>query len=259
MVGYSWGEHDFDNLNNQVDDEDSENLDMGAGVLIPLENLGFSGPLEWVNKHGFAVRAEYRYRQSDIDNAPDFDDHIVSVGLQIPLGTSEANRPKPVAPPPAPAPAAPADSDGDGVPDNRDQCPGTPAGTQVNANGCPIQKAAPVVLKGVTFEFDSARLTAQSQDRLNNVVNALQANTSVNGMIGGHTDSIGSSSYNLDLSQRRAASVRQYLSSHGVDLARLSSQGYGETRPVAPNTKPNGSDNPAGRAQNRRVELNVVK
>lgn len=158
----------------------------------------------------------------------------------------------------AAAPEPPTDSDGDGVPDSRDKCPGTPPGTPVNRLGCPQEKQAPVVLKGVHFEFDSATLTQDAENRLDNVVNALQAAEDINVRIEGHTDSIGSAAYNLDLSQRRADSVKTYLVNHGISASRMITRGYGETQPVAPNNEPDGSDNPAGRAKNRRVELEVI-
>lgn len=158
-----------------------------------------------------------------------------------------------------PQPASPVDNDDDGVPDNTDQCPGTPPAAPVNTSGCPLAKQAPVILKGVTFEFNSARLTGPAGQRLNNVANALKSSPEIDIRIKGHTDSIGSAAYNLKLSRERGASVQRYLVSHGIGARRLSSQGFGETRPIAPNVKPNGADNPAGRAQNRRVELHVVK
>ncbi|MEO0232818.1 MAG: OmpA family protein, partial [candidate division WOR-3 bacterium] len=70
----------------------------------------------------------------------------------------------------------------------------------------------------------------------------------------GHTDSIGSDSYNMSLSQARAEAVRSYLiTRHGIDPARLIARGYGETMPIAPNTSRE------GRAQNRRVEFVIIK
>jgi len=257
IIGIGEGQHDFDGPattgGSPLNDQDSDFIDVGIGFLAPI------------NDFGIAVRGEYRYRTSDVD-APGggefkFRDNVVSLGLQIPLGAkpqaaAPAPSPKPA---PKPAPAQPVDSDGDGVPDNRDQCPGTPAGVRVNAVGCPIEKKAPVVLKGVTFEFNSAKLTSQAGNRLDNVVNALKGSPKINVRVEGHTDSIGGAAYNQKLSQQRADSVKAYLTSHGIAASRLMTKGFGETRPVAPNTKPNGADNPAGRAQNRRVELHVVK
>jgi len=71
--------------------------------------------------------------------------------------------------------------------------------------------------------------------------------------VDGHTDSTGSDSLNQRLSESRALSVKEYLTSHGIDGFRLSSAGYGETKPIASNSTRD------GRAQNRRVEINLVK
>ncbi|WP_353253212.1 OmpA family protein [Salinisphaera sp. PC39] len=261
IVGLGEGSHDFDNVffPQGTGDQDSDFIDIGVGFMAPITD------------GGIAIRGEYRYRSSEVD-APTggefkFRDDVVSLGLQIPLGSkpqkSEPRRaapepqPKP-APAPAPTPAEPLDSDGDGVPDESDRCPGTPAGTEVDEVGCPAEKEEPIVLQGVRFEFNSAKLTADAERRLDNVVNALQASESIEVRIEGHTDSVGNAAYNLKLSQERADSVKAYLVDHGIAASRLNTKGYGETRPVAPNTKPNGSDNPEGRAKNRRVEMHVV-
>ena len=143
------------------------------------------------------------------------------------------------------AEGCPLDSDNDGVPDYRDQCPNTPAGEEVNALGCP----ASLVLEGVTFEFDSAKLTRQAEHELDNVAEKLVHSSKVRVRIEGHTDSVGSAQYNKDLSQRRAESVASYLQASGVQQNRMKSVGFGEERPVATN------DTDAGRAENRRVEL----
>ncbi|WP_148254076.1 OmpA family protein [Aidingimonas lacisalsi] len=139
----------------------------------------------------------------------------------------------------------PLDSDGDGVPDFKDQCPNTPAGEEVNALGCPDS----VVLRDVNFEFDSARLTSQAESILDEVAERLVANDGVRVSIEGHTDAVGSAQYNMDLSQRRAESVMTYLESEGVAANRMRAQGFGEEQPIASN------ETDAGRAENRRVEL----
>tara|TARA_B100001079_G_scaffold124671_1_gene106812 strand:+ start:9311 stop:10465 length:1155 start_codon:yes stop_codon:yes gene_type:complete len=250
ILGAAWGKKDvgFSSVNgtNVGDDADADFLDAGVGYMYTL------------NDYGLKVRAEYRYRYTTVDSADvlgsgyedaRYDDHIVSVGLQVPIGAP----PQAPAPAPAPQPVGPQDSDGDGVIDANDQCPGTPRGTEVDARGCPIEKKAPIVLKGVTFEFDSSKLTAQATNRLDNVVDALEASPDVDFRIDGYTDSIGTERYNLDLSQRRVDSVRSYLMNHGITSSRITgTEGHGESNPVATN------ETAAGRAQNRRVELNVT-
>ncbi len=106
-----------------------------------------------------------------------------------------------------------------------------------------------LVLEGVNFITDSAELTSESRSILDKVAESLQEWREVDVEVGGHTDSEAGSSYNEELSQHRAESVRDYLVSKGVASSRLSAKGYGETRPIATNKTPE------GRAKNRRVEL----
>jgi len=144
------------------------------------------------------------------------------------------------------------DSDGDGVDDSKDKCPGTAAGTRVDAAGCPIlftSERTPVVLRGVTFESGKSALKPDSYTILDIVAASLVANPDIRVEIAGHTDNTGSAAVNTRLSQARADAVRAYLASKGVGPERMVAKGYGPTVPVATNTTP------AGRAQNRRVEL----
>jgi len=106
-----------------------------------------------------------------------------------------------------------------------------------------------LVLEGVNFITDSSELTPGSKHILDRVAESLQDRPEVEVEIEGHTDSVADAAYNMDLSQRRAESVREYLISRGVVGRRLSAHGYGETHPIASN------DTPQGRAKNRRVEL----
>jgi OmpA-OmpF porin, OOP family len=156
----------------------------------------------------------------------------------------------PSAPPPAVV-TPPLDSDGDGVPDSRDQCPGTPPGVAVDEYGCPRRGA--VTLRGVNFEFNSTTLTRDSHAELDAVAKDLQIHPRLKVELQGHTDSSGSASYNQALSQRRAEAVRDYLVSRGIPGAQMSAKGYGETQPIADNSTS------AGRMENRRVVMAVLE
>jgi OOP family OmpA-OmpF porin len=142
------------------------------------------------------------------------------------------------------------DSDGDGVIDMLDQCPGTPAGDRVDAKGCSLPKV--LVLKGVNFDNDKATLQASSNVVLDEAVATLKRYPGLKVEVAGHTDNVGKDARNLDLSERRAKTVMEYFVAHGIAAARLGAKGYGESQPIADNAKP------AGRAQNRRVELRAL-
>ena len=104
----------------------------------------------------------------------------------------------------------------------------------------------------ITFAFDSSNLQPQFYPVLDNVANTLNEYNQTVIEVAGHTDSVGSDSYNQQLSVQRANSVAAYLSSKGIMQQRMITVGAGETRPVASN------DTDAGRAQNRRVEITIV-
>ena len=137
----------------------------------------------------------------------------------------------------------PIDTDGDGVPDYLDECPDTPKGATVNSVGC-------WALKGVVlFDHDKWELKPAAYPLLDEVVTIMKKNPDIGGVIEGHTDSTGPEAYNQPLSEKRARSVEAYIESHGIDPARFTVKGYGESKPIAPN------DTPEGRQENRRVEL----
>jgi OOP family OmpA-OmpF porin len=144
--------------------------------------------------------------------------------------------------------AVPVDTDGDGVPDCSDKCPGTLKGVPVNADGC-------YFLKGLHFDTDKAELKAGLGyfKELDLVADVLIKNPDVKGEVQGHTDNVGNAEYNQNLSERRAASVKEYLVSKGVAAERLTVKGYGLTMPIASN------DTKEGRAKNRRVQLKEIK
>ena len=145
----------------------------------------------------------------------------------------------------APAPVVavtPLDSDGDGVPDDIDQCPGTPAGAKVNDVGC-------WHLAGDTVQFDFDSAVINDTSLLEEALVIMKENPDLTGDVVGHTCSIGPEAYNQGLSERRANAVRDWFIENGIAPERIRAVGYGETRPIASN------DTEEGRRKNRRVEL----
>lgn len=253
----------------------SADLSAGLGYMVPLH----------IGSYKFAIRAEALYRVGDrfVERYTDFirdipapgtfRDYSVQIGLQLPL---RIKHDAPVTPPAeaevVPV-AAPVDSDGDGVVDGVDQCPDSPAGSVVDATGCAPPPPAPVcktpgpgekislagcgtgdniVLRGVNFETNKATLTVNAKTLLDDVAAELSEYPTIAVEVGGHTDARGSDAANQRLSERRAASVAQYLGGKGIAASRLTSVGYGEAQPIADN---NGE---AGWELNRRVALKIL-
>ncbi len=201
----------------------------------------------------FLLRSDIRYRYNNNPTVASgvqdqFHDMVINVGFVIPFG------PKPTqvaqvetAPAPAPpvADCSSLDADADGVNDCLDRCPGTPAGSQVDAIGCPIK----LILKSEHFNYDSAELTVTARRLLDEVATSLNLYPQKNDLeVQGHASSEGSFSHNMKLSQRRAESVVHYLRGKGISN-RLRATGFGESHPIADNATE------AGRSANRRVEL----
>jgi len=117
----------------------------------------------------------------------------------------------------------------------------------------------PVLLGNVYYDFNSAVLTEESKQTLDTTFYQLMIrNPEIIVEVSSHTDSKGQSDYNLALSQKRAEAVINYLMGKGIDKNRLKAKGYGESKPKAPNKNPDGTDNPEGRAENRRTEFKVI-
>ena len=155
-------------------------------------------------------------------------------------------------PPPAPEPKAapvmmPVDSDGDGVTDDKDKCPNTPKGVQVDKDGCPVVKPAMRMELKIEFDFDKADVRSQYDAEMAEAAAFMKKYPTAVATIEGHTDSTGPESYNQGLSERRANAVRDALVNSGISADRLKTVGYGETRPVADN------GTREGRQMNRRV------
>ncbi len=148
------------------------------------------------------------------------------------------------------------DTDGDSVLDKDDQCPDV-KGTVAN-NGCPevsedVMKKLNDYAKTILFDTNKATFQQRTYPVLQAMVAILKEYPSSKFSIEGHTDSDGKDATNQTLSENRAAAVVTYLVENGIDASRLSSAGFGESKPIATNkTK-------AGKAQNRRVEVKLVK
>ena len=176
------------------------------------------------------------------------------------------------------------DTDNDGVIDQNDKCPTTPAGVKVDATGCPLDRdgdgvpdfqdkcpdrAGPASNRGcpevkaetkkrlkeatkyINFQFNKAVLLPTSYPTLKDLAAVMAEYPDYTLGIAGHTDSKGNDNYNLRLSDDRAASARTYMLSQSVPTDRIVSHGFGETKPIADNTKA------AGQALNRRVEFDL--
>jgi OOP family OmpA-OmpF porin len=176
-----------------------------------------------------------------------------------------------------PAPVPVLDSDGDGVPDNKDRCPDTPKGVKVDVFGCPLDAdrdgvpdyldqcpdtplGATVDARGcwtyasvVLFNFNSAEVNSEAYPMLNDAILILKKNPDLKVQIDGHTDNVGSAAYNMTLSLKRAEAIKEFFVSRGIDPKRLSTKGFGFTKPAASN------NTEKGRAKNRRVEFTPVK
>src|SRR4249919_4159171 len=249
-LGYQWNEEEYDNFPNPDSPGKRDDGSVAAKV-----GLGLQGDLGRV-----ALRTELAVRFDMDGNAVDargvdqgssnFEDVLASVGVVIPLG------PEPMAPV-APAPVAPScadmDDDGDGVNNCNDKCPGSQAGQTIGPDGCPVPVS--IDLKGVNFDFDKATLRPDAVQILNEAIEIFKRYPELKAEVAGHTDQCGKDAYNQSLSERRSRAVYDYLTSNGIDAARLTGpNGYGESRPL----EDMGQTMPGCKSEkNRRTELNV--
>ena len=122
----------------------------------------------------------------------------------------------------------------------------------------PVQSCGTVITleDSVLFDFGSSELRGEASTTLTNLATVIKDSKAPKVQVQGHTDSVSDDAFNQKLSEQRAQAVSSALKSDGV-AADLEAVGYGETKPVAPNENPDGSDNPAGRRLNRRVEVFV--
>ena len=154
------------------------------------------------------------------------------------------------------------DTDGDGILDDVDMCINKREtfNSYMDMDGCPdnaprgvrVTKTSIEINEKIFFETGKAVILPKSFDILNSVAQAMKDYSNISIEVQGHTDSVGSDSYNLKLSDRRANSVRQYLIEQGVDAERLQAKGYGESTPIADNATEEGKE------RNRRVEFKII-
>ena len=223
------------------------NLSMLVGVGMQ-KDLGYA-----------SLRAEAGAKMDLDDEGRSSDyyaDGYLGLSFLFPIGAESEPVAEVVAPVAPQTTCADLDDDGDGVNNCNDKCPGSEAGQAIGADGCPVPLT--IDRKGVNFDFDKDSLRPDAVAILDEAIAILGKYPQLRVEVAGHTDSVGTDEYNQALSDRRARAVYDYLTGHGIDAGRLSGPtGYGESRPIAPNTNEDGSDNPEGRARNRRTELNV--
>jgi OOP family OmpA-OmpF porin len=266
--GRNWNPYVLMGLGYQREEIESDNFpnpdspfEETEGAISGKFGIGLQGDMG-----RFGVRTELAYRavaindtraQLLLDDPPGDDgedwygDILASVGIIVPLG------PEPVAATPPPPAAAPSctdgDDDGDGVNNCDDKCPGSQAGQTIGPDGCPVPVS--IDLKGVNFDFDKSTLRPDAVQILNEAVEIFKRYPELKAEVAGHTDQCGSDAYNQALSERRSRAVYDYLTSNGIDAARLTGpNGYGESRPL----EDLGQTLPGCKSErNRRTELNV--
>lgn len=219
--------------------------DPRAGLMIDAGGGIWSRPFLEIFGRGISARAEVRaayeyYQEGYLDTR-------AYLGLSMPISIKAEPAPEPVKvveaaaePAAEPVPEPPAEP-----------CKTPEPGEKVSLKGCGTGDV--LVLRGITFDFDKATLTANAKVLLDDVVQELAKYPDIKIEVGGHTDAKGSDAYNQSLSERRAAAVVSYFEAKGIAADRMTSAGYGEGQPVADN------ESDEGREKNRRVELKVTE
>ena len=116
----------------------------------------------------------------------------------------------------------------------------------------------PPVFYNIYYSFNKSNIRQGAADTLEMVLATLNENPEMVVEVRGHTDAIGSDQYNMNLSDKRSKAAISYLTKKGIAKNRLQPKSFGEGEPAADNEKTDGSDNPEGRALNRRVEFKIV-
>lgn len=222
--------------------------DSGTG-FIGEAGVGFTYEV----MDNFMVRSDVRYRYNNNFNAhlqpgtDEFHDMTVNVGFVIPFGEKPKAAPavakvEPVAAAPVVADCSTLDDDNDGVNNCDDICPDSLSGIQVGKKGCWIVD--------VKFDNDKDIIKPQYYSNLDSVAEAIKKHPEITVEVQGHTSQTGGFQHNMDLSERRAKAVKDYLvGTH--HLPNVTARGYGWTQPIDTN------ETEEGRANNRRVQLEV--
>ncbi|MBS0228792.1 MAG: OmpA family protein [Proteobacteria bacterium] len=247
--GIGWQRHEQEYLLPPVSGVLLRRRDSNAAVNIAVGMQLDKGRLNVRTEVG--TRIDFDSNQISSHPQSSFIDVLASVGVTYALGPDPA--PPVVQAPPPEKTCADLDGDGDGVNDCNDKCPDSQAGQTIGPDGCPVPVS--IDLKGVNFDFDKATLRPDAVAILNEAVEILKRYPELHAEVAGHTDQCGKDDYNQKLSEKRAKAVYDYLTSNGVDAARLSGPvGYGESRPL----EDKGQVFPACKSEiNRRTELNT--
>lgn len=180
---------------------------------------------------------------------------VVVLGLGLALAGCSPKQPKAAPPPPPPPVSVPKPPDRPMPSSERELL------SEIKKTGLEAEEVEQGLLIYLPtlylFEFDRAEVDAETRSRIRQVASLLDSPVAAGRklIVEGHTDALGSRLYNQKLSERRAEAVIRELTSAGVTRTRISLRAFGKDKPLAPNRNPDGSDNPEGRAKNRRVAL----
>lgn len=223
-----------------------------------IANAGLGAVSAPLTRLSFKLRGEGRYQVDQFQGG--YNDYRLLAGIEFPFG-SRSVRLAALVPPAVeirevvkevylPAPFV--DTDKDTIEDSRDQCSDTPEGLKVDADGCVIEGQV-LELRGVTFALNQSALQLNAQTVLDYVAKGMKGQPTMTVEIAGHTDSLGTASYNQQLSQRRAEAVSGYLTAQGIATTRLTAKGYGESELMV-----NPETSEIDKERNRRVVFRVV-
>ncbi|TKI68594.1 OmpA family protein [Sulfurimonas crateris] len=258
----------YETLNEHfAENKDSVFLNAGVGAKIPIVE-------------SISLKLEAVYMLKNNDNRWD-NNLALLAGINYSFGPKIQEAPAPVSYEAVPVIApVDGDDDNDGVLNSKDKCPNTPAGTEVDSNGCKVdgdddndgvlnskdkcpttpagnvvdeEGCTKIVNLHINFETASYTVDKASKPNVEAFANFLKARINFDAKIIGHTDSIGSVANNQELSENRANAVKEMIVSYGVDASRITTEGMGESTPTATN------DTAEGRAENRRIEAELIK